>query len=49
MEALKHTPYWGANHRRDSISGLSTSSQPVGMRYNLGMQSPAPTYHSQGI
>lgn len=49
MEALKHTPHWGISHRRDSISGLSTNSQPVGMRYNsFGLQSPAPTYHSQG-
>ncbi|XP_055625672.1 putative uncharacterized protein DDB_G0282129 isoform X2 [Toxorhynchites rutilus septentrionalis] len=49
MEALKHTPHWGLSHRRDSISGLSTNSQPVGMRYNsFGLQSPAPTYHSQG-
>ncbi|XP_058821966.1 rho GTPase-activating protein gacU isoform X3 [Topomyia yanbarensis] len=49
MEALKHTPHWGLSQRRDSISGLSTNSQPVGMRYNgFGLQSPAPTYHSQG-
>lgn len=49
MEALKHAPHWGLSHRRDSISGLSTNSQPVGMRYNsFGLQSPAPTYHSQG-
>ncbi|XP_029710743.1 putative uncharacterized protein DDB_G0277255 isoform X1 [Aedes albopictus] len=50
MEALKHSSHWGLSHRRDSISGLSTNSQPVGMRsYNsFGLQSPAPTYHSQG-
>ncbi|XP_055599117.1 putative uncharacterized protein DDB_G0286901 isoform X2 [Uranotaenia lowii] len=49
MEALKHSPHWGLSQRRDSISGLSTNSQPVGMRYNsFGLQSPAPTYHSQG-
>ncbi|XP_055536016.1 putative uncharacterized protein DDB_G0282129 isoform X3 [Wyeomyia smithii] len=49
MEALKHTSHWGLSHRRDSMSGLSTNSQPVGMRYNsFGLQSPAPTYHSQG-
>jgi hypothetical protein len=49
MEALKHAPSWNLRHRRDSISGLSTHSQP--MNYALGGQchSPAPTYHSQGI
>lgn len=44
IEAIKHAPSWGLRHRRDSISGLSTHSQPLG--YNLGTQSPAPTYHS---
>ncbi|XP_039434919.1 probable serine/threonine-protein kinase cdc7 isoform X1 [Culex pipiens pallens] len=58
MEALKHAPHWGLSHRRDSISGLSTNSQPIvgHVRYNSGnsfgggggLQSPAPTYHSQG-
>uniref|UniRef100_A0A1Q3G0L7 Putative e3 ubiquitin-protein ligase bre1 n=1 Tax=Culex tarsalis TaxID=7177 RepID=A0A1Q3G0L7_CULTA len=57
MEALKHAPHWGLSHRRDSISGLSTNSQPIvgqHVRYNNGnsfgggLQSPAPTYHSQG-
>lgn len=44
IEALKQAPNWGLRHRRDSISGLSTHSQPLG--YNFGTQSPAPTYHS---
>lgn len=44
IEALKHAPSWGLRHRRDSISGLSTQSQPLG--YAFGTQSPAPTFHS---
>ncbi|XP_055847589.1 GATA zinc finger domain-containing protein 10 isoform X2 [Episyrphus balteatus] len=44
IEALKHAPNWGLRHRRDSLSGLSTHSQPLG--FGFGTQSPAPTYHS---
>ncbi|KAL5284109.1 hypothetical protein ACFFRR_006401 [Megaselia abdita] len=44
VEALKHAPTWGLKHRRDSISGLSTHSQP--MNFAFGTHSPAPTYHS---
>lgn len=44
IEALKHAPTWGLRHRRDSLSGLSTHSQPMGFAF--GTQSPAPTYHS---
>lgn len=46
IEALKHAPSWGGmRHRRDSISGLSTHSQPLG-GYAFGTHSPAPTFHS---
>jgi len=57
VDALKLAPNWGGmRHRRDSISGLSMHSQPlgpiagsaVGIGGNYGTQSPAPTYHSQG-
>lgn len=41
---MKNAPNWGLRHRRDSISGLSTHSQPLG--YAFGTHSPAPTYHS---
>lgn len=44
VEALKHAPNWGLRHRRDSISGFSTHSQPT--EYPFGTHSPAPTYHS---
>lgn len=44
IEALKNSPNWGLRHRRDSLSGLSTHSQPMGFAF--GTQSPAPTYHS---
>lgn len=44
IEALKHAPSWGLRHRRDSVSGFSTHSQPMG--YAFGTHSPAPTYHS---
>lgn len=44
IEALKHAPSWNLRHRRDSISGFSTHSQPMG--YAFGTHSPAPTYHS---
>lgn len=44
IEALKHAPSWGLRNRRDSVSGMSTHSQP--MNYGLGTHSPAPTYHS---
>ena len=47
IEALKHAPNWGLRHRRDSISGLSTHSQPMG--YAFGTHSPAPTFHSGKI
>lgn len=47
MDSLKHTPNWNYRHRRDSVSGLSSTSQPIG--YPIGTHSPAPTYHSQGI
>uniref|UniRef100_A0A1A9WHU0 Uncharacterized protein n=1 Tax=Glossina brevipalpis TaxID=37001 RepID=A0A1A9WHU0_9MUSC len=47
IEALKHAPSWGLRHRRDSISGLSTHSQPMIFGGGFGgTQSPAPTYHS---
>ncbi|XP_011205205.2 uncharacterized protein LOC105227533 isoform X1 [Bactrocera dorsalis] len=47
IEALKHAPNWGLRHRRDSLSGLSTHSQPMVFGGGFGgMQSPAPTYHS---
>ncbi|XP_063709690.1 uncharacterized protein LOC134838149 [Culicoides brevitarsis] len=41
---------WGLRHRRDSISGMSLHSQPVGHVNSgyPGTQSPAPTYHSTG-
>lgn len=45
IEALKHAPQWGLRNRRDSISGFSTHSQPMG-HYTFGTQSPAQTYHS---
>lgn len=61
VDALKLAPNnWGMRHRRDSISGLSIHSQPLGPlggSFNAGggiygggggTQSPAPTYHSQG-
>ncbi|CAD7093630.1 unnamed protein product [Hermetia illucens] len=44
IEAIKHAPSWGLRHRRDSLSGLSTHSQPLGFAF--GTQSPAPTFHS---
>lgn len=44
VEALKHAPTWGLKHRRDSISGLSTHSQP--MNFAFGTHSPALTYNS---
>lgn len=47
VDALKIAPSFGLRHRRDSISGLSIHSQPLGPAY--GTQSPAPTYHSQGL
>ncbi|KAJ6637233.1 hypothetical protein Bhyg_09963 [Pseudolycoriella hygida] len=43
IQALKHAPSWGLRHRRESLSGLSTHSQPMGY---FGTNSPAPTYHS---
>ncbi|XP_055384748.1 putative uncharacterized protein DDB_G0282133 isoform X3 [Condylostylus longicornis] len=48
IEALKNTPSWGGmRHRRDSLSGLSTHSQPMHMGgFAFGTHSPAPTYHS---
>jgi len=46
LEALKHAPNWSFRHRRDSISGLSTHSQPLGHVFVGGAQSPASTYHS---
>lgn len=62
VDALKLAPHnhWGMRHRRDSISGLSIHSQPLGIVGGsggggaggggtaYGTQSPAPTYHSQG-
>lgn len=44
IETLKHAPNWDLRNRRDSISGFSTHSQPLG--YTFGAHSPAPTYHS---
>lgn len=44
VEALKHAPNWGLRHRRDSVSGFSTHSQPT--EYPFGTHSPAPTFHS---
>lgn len=50
IEALKHAPNWGLRHRRDSISGLSTHSQPMGYAGAFaGTQSPAPTFHSGNV
>ncbi|XP_017057077.1 uncharacterized protein LOC108098570 isoform X2 [Drosophila ficusphila] len=56
IEALKHAPtgqLWagvgsgGMRHRRDSLSGLSTQSQPLVFGGGLGgTHSPAPTFHS---
>ncbi|KAH8340275.1 hypothetical protein KR074_011919 [Drosophila pseudoananassae] len=56
IEALKHAPFgqpWapsgvgGMRHRRDSLSGLSTQSQPLVFGGGLGgTHSPAPTFHS---
>ncbi|KAH8295035.1 hypothetical protein KR018_006284, partial [Drosophila ironensis] len=56
IEALKHAPFgqpWappgfmGMRHRRDSLSELSTQSQPVFLGGALGgTHSPAPTFHS---
>ncbi|KAH8311588.1 hypothetical protein KR044_007094 [Drosophila immigrans] len=55
IEALKHAPngqLWagggGMRHRRDSLSGLSTQSQPLvfGGGGFGGTHSPAPTFHS---
>jgi len=56
IEALKHSPnsqHWagvgfgGMRHRRDSLSGLSTQSQPLILGSGLGgTHSPAPTFHS---
>uniref|UniRef100_A0A336K4B8 CSON000736 protein n=1 Tax=Culicoides sonorensis TaxID=179676 RepID=A0A336K4B8_CULSO len=53
LDALKNmnAPLnWGLRHRRDSISGLSLHSQPIGHLNNgyTGSQSPAPTFHSTG-
>lgn len=44
IETLKHAPNWDFRNRRDSLSGFSTHSQPMG--YTFGTHSPAPTYHS---
>lgn len=44
IEAMKHAPSWNLRHRRDSMSGFSTHSQPIGNPF--GAHSPAPTYHS---
>uniref|UniRef100_A0A1I8M5R6 Uncharacterized protein n=1 Tax=Musca domestica TaxID=7370 RepID=A0A1I8M5R6_MUSDO len=46
IEVLKHAPNLGMRHRRDSISGLSTHSQPMVFGSGFGTQSPAPSYHS---
>lgn len=54
IEALKHAPNgqpWagggGMRHRRDSLSGLSTQSQPLVFGGGFGgTHSPAPTFHS---
>ncbi|KAH8354545.1 hypothetical protein KR084_003829 [Drosophila pseudotakahashii] len=56
IEALKHAPsghLWagvgsgGMRHRRDSLSGLSTQSQPLVFGGGMGgTHSPAPTFHS---
>ncbi|EDV47763.2 uncharacterized protein Dere_GG12296 [Drosophila erecta] len=56
IEALKHAPnsqpwagvgFGGMRHRRDSLSGLSTQSQPLILGSGLGgTQSPAFTFHS---
>ncbi|XP_013101779.2 uncharacterized protein LOC106083380 isoform X1 [Stomoxys calcitrans] len=46
IEVLKHAPNLGMRHRRDSISGLSTHSQPMVFGSAFGTQSPAPSYHS---
>ncbi|XP_033167745.1 uncharacterized protein LOC117145959 isoform X5 [Drosophila mauritiana] len=56
IEALKHAPnsqpwagagFGGMRHRRDSLSGLSTQSQPLILGSGLGgTHSPAPTFHS---
>ncbi|KAI8046278.1 hypothetical protein M5D96_002480 [Drosophila gunungcola] len=56
IEALKHAPSgqpWagvgsgGMRHRRDSLSGLSTQSQPLVFGGGMGgTHSPAPTFHS---
>ncbi|XP_065371825.1 probable basic-leucine zipper transcription factor J isoform X2 [Calliphora vicina] len=45
-KVLKHAPNLGMRHRRDSISGLSTHSQPMVFGSAFGTQSPAPSYHS---
>ncbi|KFB39394.1 hypothetical protein ZHAS_00006821 [Anopheles sinensis] len=49
-QARQSTSVPGLFPRRDSIGGLSTQSQPVGgPNYSsLGLQSPAPSYRSQG-
>lgn len=49
IEVLKHAPNLGMRHRRDSISGLSTHSQPMVFGSGFGTQSPAPSYHSGGL
>lgn len=42
---------WGLRHRRESLSGMSLHSQPIGHLNSgyPGTQSPAPTYHSTGL
>lgn len=49
IEVLKHAPNLGMRHRRDSISGLSTHSQPMVFGSAFGTQSPAPSYHSGAL
>lgn len=49
IEVLKHAPNMGLRHRRDSISGLSTHSQPMVFGSAFGTQSPAPSYHSGAL